>query len=79
MIIWSSSTDNKKVRVILLVQHVDEIVIIGNDYARICFFKAFLHTSFPTKDLGQLKYILEVEVLSKRDFPVLEKMSLTCV
>uniref|UniRef100_A0A1S3ZHA5 Uncharacterized mitochondrial protein AtMg00810-like n=1 Tax=Nicotiana tabacum TaxID=4097 RepID=A0A1S3ZHA5_TOBAC len=47
---------------ILLVVYVDDIVIIGSDYAGISSLKSFLHTRFHTKDLGQLKYFLGVEV-----------------
>ncbi|XP_070029369.1 uncharacterized mitochondrial protein AtMg00810-like [Nicotiana sylvestris] len=34
----------------------------GSDYAGISSLKSFLHTRFHTKDLGQLKYFLGVEV-----------------
>jgi len=47
---------------ILLVVYVDDIVITGSDYARISSLKSFLHTRFHTKDLGQLKYFLGIEV-----------------
>ncbi|XP_070052697.1 uncharacterized mitochondrial protein AtMg00810-like [Nicotiana tomentosiformis] len=47
---------------ILLVVYVDDIVITGSDYAGISSLKSFLHTKFHTKDLGQLKYFLGVEI-----------------
>ena len=51
-----------EVGTILLVVYVDDIVITGSNYARISSLKSFLHTRFHTKDLGQLKYFLGVEV-----------------
>jgi len=47
---------------ILLVVYVDDIVITGSDFAGISSLKSFLHTKFHTKDLGQLKYFLGIEV-----------------
>nr|XP_016484790.1 PREDICTED: uncharacterized mitochondrial protein AtMg00810-like [Nicotiana tabacum] len=46
----------------LLIVYVDDIVITGTDYAGISSLKSFLHTKFHTKDLGQLKYFLGIEV-----------------
>ncbi|RVW36659.1 Retrovirus-related Pol polyprotein from transposon RE1 [Vitis vinifera] len=48
--------------IILLVVYVDDIVIIGNDYAGISDLKTFMHSKFHTKDLGELKYFLGIEV-----------------
>ncbi|RVW33229.1 Retrovirus-related Pol polyprotein from transposon RE1 [Vitis vinifera] len=48
--------------IILLVVYVDDIVITGNDHARISDLKAFMHSKFHTKDLGELKYFLGIEV-----------------
>nr|CAD1837447.1 unnamed protein product [Ananas comosus var. bracteatus] len=48
--------------IILLVVYVDDIVITGNDTARISSLKLFLQTQFQTKDLGMLKYFLGIEV-----------------
>jgi len=50
------------VGIILLVVYVDDIVITGSDYAGISSLKLFLHSMFHTKDLGQLKYFLGIEV-----------------
>lgn len=47
---------------ILLVVYVDDIVKTGSDYAWISSLKSFLHSRFHTKELGQLKYFLRVEV-----------------
>ncbi|RVW76298.1 Retrovirus-related Pol polyprotein from transposon RE1 [Vitis vinifera] len=48
--------------IILLVVYVDDIVITGNDHAGISDLKAFMHSKFHTKDLGELKYFLGIEV-----------------
>ena len=47
---------------ILLVVYVDDIVITGSDCAGISSLKLFMHSKFHTKDLGELKYFLGVEV-----------------
>ncbi|RVW62844.1 Retrovirus-related Pol polyprotein from transposon TNT 1-94 [Vitis vinifera] len=48
--------------IILLVVYVDDIVITGNDHAGISNLKTFMHSKFHTKDLGELKYFLGIEV-----------------
>ncbi|KAL6313121.1 hypothetical protein AAG906_021652 [Vitis piasezkii] len=48
--------------IILLVVYVDDIVITGNDCAGISSLNLFMHSKFHTKDLGELKYFLGVEV-----------------
>ncbi|KAJ9678037.1 hypothetical protein PVL29_022810 [Vitis rotundifolia] len=48
--------------IILLVVYVDDIVITGNDHAGISDLKAFMHSKFHTKDLGELKYFLGIKV-----------------
>ncbi|KAK3015718.1 hypothetical protein RJ639_005918 [Escallonia herrerae] len=47
---------------VILLVYVDDIVITGEDCTGITSLKKFLHTKFHTKDLGQLKYFLEIEV-----------------
>jgi len=47
---------------ILLVVYVDDIVITGDDSMGIQKLKCFLQSQFQTKDLGQLKYFLGIEV-----------------
>ena len=48
--------------IILFVVYVDDIVITGSDFMGISSFKNFLHSQFHTKDLGNLKYFLGIEV-----------------
>ncbi|KAL6315575.1 hypothetical protein AAG906_000880 [Vitis piasezkii] len=48
--------------IILLVVYVDDIVITRNDHIGISNLKAFMHSKFHTKDLGELKYFLGIEV-----------------
>ena len=47
---------------ILLVVYVDDIVITGDDSKGIQELKLFLQKQFQTKDLGQLRYFLGIEV-----------------
>ncbi|KAJ7963920.1 Retrovirus-related Pol polyprotein from transposon TNT 1-94 [Quillaja saponaria] len=47
---------------ILLIVYVDDIVITGDDNHGIQQLKSFLQSKFQTKDLGQLKYFLGIEV-----------------
>nr|GEZ96074.1 cysteine-rich RLK (receptor-like protein kinase) 8 [Tanacetum cinerariifolium] len=50
-------------RVSLLV-YVDDIIITGNNSSLIKKRKAFLNTKFMIKDLGRLKYFLDIEVIN---------------
>jgi len=50
----------------LLVVYVDDIVITGNDVSGITSLKTFLQGQFHTKDLGQLKYFLGIEVMRSK-------------
>ena len=53
---------------ILLVVYVDDIVITSSNVSGISSLKAFLNSHFQTKDLGPLKYFLEIEIMrSKKD------------
>ncbi|GJW07924.1 ribonuclease H-like domain-containing protein [Tanacetum coccineum] len=53
---------NKGVFLALLV-YVDDIIITGNSIYKIEKFKVFLKSKFIIKDLGKLKYFLEIEVV----------------
>ena len=46
----------------LLVVYVDDIIIIEDDTRDIEELKTFLWGQFHTKDLGQLRYFLGIEV-----------------
>ncbi|GJS48725.1 ribonuclease H-like domain-containing protein [Tanacetum coccineum] len=48
---------------VALLVYVDNIVIIGNDEVEINNFKKFLSSKFLIKYLGELKYLLGIEVL----------------
>ncbi|KAL6346508.1 hypothetical protein AAG906_000126 [Vitis piasezkii] len=45
-----------------LLVYVDDIVIASNDYRTIEKLRTFLNSQFKLKDLGQLKYFLDLEV-----------------
>ena len=46
----------------ILLVYVDDIILAGNSMTEIQAVKTFLHTEFTIKDLGELKYILGLEV-----------------
>lgn len=52
-----------KTGIILLVVYVDDIIITGDDKAGIESLKLYIHIQFNTKDLGELRYFLGVEVV----------------
>nr|GFA25451.1 putative reverse transcriptase, RNA-dependent DNA polymerase [Tanacetum cinerariifolium] len=54
---------NRKNHVTCLIIYVDDMVITGNDEEEIKRLKEGLFTEFEMKDLGNLKYFLEIEVL----------------
>ena len=51
---------------ILLIVYVDDIVITESDAQGISSLKEFFQASFQTKDLGQLKYFLGIELAYSR-------------
>jgi len=46
--------------------YVDNIIVIGNDITRIAHLEKHLSNHFPTKDLGYLKYFLDIEVAQSK-------------
>ena len=52
--------------IILLVVYVDDIVITGSDSKDISSLKSFLQSQFHTKDLGMLRYFLDIEVMRNK-------------
>ena len=57
---------NSKAGIILLIAYVDDIVITRSDMANISSLMSFLHGQFHTKDLGMLKYFLDIEVMGSK-------------
>jgi len=55
------SMNNGMIHLSVLV-YVDDLIVAGNDSATIQRFKACLSTCFHMKDLGVLKYFLDVEI-----------------
>lgn len=47
---------------LILLVYVDDVLITGNDEAKLLQVKDFLHSTFTIKDLGYAKYFLGVEV-----------------
>ncbi|GJW38483.1 ribonuclease H-like domain-containing protein [Tanacetum coccineum] len=56
-------TKSKNNKFIALLVYVDDIVVTGNCKDEIDKFKTFLKSKFQIKDLGHLKYFLEIEVI----------------
>ncbi|XP_073220698.1 uncharacterized protein [Cicer arietinum] len=52
---------------IYLIVYVDDIVIIGSDQQGILQLKQHLSNKFQTKDLGKLRYFLDIEVAQSKD------------
>lgn len=52
----------RNMKVVILVVHVDDIVVTGNDGDEINKLKEFLRIVLEIKDLGMLKYFLGIEV-----------------
>ncbi|KOM49185.1 hypothetical protein LR48_Vigan08g001200 [Vigna angularis] len=63
-VFYGYSTPDKCV---YLMVYVDDIVITGNDVARIAQLKDHLFNHFQTKDLGRLKYFLGIEVAQSKE------------
>ncbi|XP_019085876.1 PREDICTED: uncharacterized protein LOC109126622 [Camelina sativa] len=48
--------------IVVVLIYVDDIIISGDDKDGIQNTKAFLHSTFAIKDLGELKYFLGIEI-----------------
>lgn len=46
----------------VLLVYVDDILLANNNLNEIKLLKKFLHDQFTIKDLGELKYILGLEI-----------------
>ncbi|CAH9081989.1 unnamed protein product [Cuscuta epithymum] len=57
--LFTKSNDNS---ITVLLLYVDDIILAGNDKTEINYVKDVLHNTFTIKDLGDLKYILGIEV-----------------
>ena len=51
----------------LLIVYVDDIIITGENTRGIEELKTFLQGQFHTKDLGQLRYFLGIEVARSKE------------
>lgn len=54
---------NEAYDIIILFIYFDDIVLTGISYILLQTFISKLHKVFPLKDLGQLNYVLGIEVL----------------
>ncbi|KAL6332094.1 hypothetical protein AAG906_020775 [Vitis piasezkii] len=64
---------NSSGQCIYLVVYVDDIVITGNNQNDIQKLKQHIFTHFQTKDLGKLKYFLEIEIAQSSSDVVLSQ------
>ena len=59
---YSLFTYKKGDKFMALLVYVDDLVLMGNDNELCAQFKAYLHKCFRIKDLGPLKYFVDIEV-----------------
>ena len=57
---------NSSGKLTALIVYVDDIIVIGNDKGEIQRLKTCLSNEFEIKDLGILKYFLEIEVAGSK-------------
>ena len=57
---------NSSSGIILLVVYVDDIISTESDSKGISSLKSFLHNQFHIKDLGMLRYLLDIEVMRSK-------------
>jgi len=50
----------------ILTMYVDDILLTESDYVVLAETKKYLKRHFVTKDMGKLKYFLEIEVAYKK-------------
>ncbi|WRX12109.1 Integrase [Theobroma cacao] len=53
-------------KVISLVLHVDDILLIGNDIGMLSIVKGWLNHQFNMKDLGEASYVLRIKLIRDR-------------
>jgi len=58
--------ERTKFCIVVLTVYVDDILLTGNDSAELLETKMYLKHHFMTKDMGRLKYFLEIEVVHQK-------------
>lgn len=61
----------------ILIVYVDDIILTGDDYSEMENLKSYLNTKFQLKDLGSMKYFLEMEVAHNRGGIVISQRKYT--
>ena len=61
-----------------MTEHIDDLLITGNNDGMIDKHKEVLHQNFKMKDLGELRYFLGIEVLRSSKGIILLSMKTTC-
>lgn len=54
------------IRVVILVIYMNDILVINNNISSIVEIKNYMKKKFYTKDLGQLRYFLDIEVAKNK-------------
>jgi hypothetical protein len=49
--------------IIIMFIYVDDLIIIGDSHANIFYLKKILKQKFEMKDLGELRYFFDIEVI----------------
>ncbi|KAK8954626.1 hypothetical protein KSP39_PZI001744 [Platanthera zijinensis] len=70
---FSLFTHHRSTGTVILLVYVDDILITGNDTVGIQQIKEQLNSAFQTKDLGNLRYFLGLEVARRSDGLVLSQ------
>ena len=60
------SKHNRDGRIIVFIVYVDDVILIGNDIYEMEIVKTKLATEYEIKNLGNLRYFLGIEAISKQ-------------
>lgn len=61
----------------IIAMYVDDILIIGDDHAKIQVITNFLHTEFRVKNLGEIHYFLGMEILREKQRFIIKETSIS--
>lgn len=67
MIIYSLFTLKTNYSFVAVLVYVDDIVVARDNISVIQHLKDFVHQKFSSKELGEIKYYLGIEILRSKD------------
>lgn len=70
---YSIFTLKRKEGIVIILVYVDDLLITGDNEAMIAETRQVLHKQFRLKDLGELKFFLEIEVLRSKSGVILNQ------